>query len=99
MAAFAPPEINREVRRDSIEPGREARTLFELAQVLICSYESFLSQLDCIVLIMHYRECYVGDPPLISLHQHPERVGIPFPGALDELGFVAVLAALGSQLD
>ena len=91
MAAFATPEINREIGRDPIQPCREARARFELLEVLIRANKGFLRQFQRIILIMDHRQRDADHPPLIALDQSTEGIPVSLPCPFDEFGFVAVL--------
>ena len=83
MTAFAPPEIDREVGRDSIEPRRKTGSGFEFGKVFERSYEGLLCEFNRVILIVHYRECYADYAALIPLHQDAERLGITLAGPFD----------------
>src|SRR3989442_1096523 len=72
MAILAAAKVNREIGGDAIEPGREARTGFELGEVLVGADEGFLSQLNSIILVMHDGLRDADHPPLLSLNQGAE---------------------------
>jgi hypothetical protein len=48
---------------------------------------------------VHHRQRHSYDSALVSFHQNAKRRRIALAGALDQLGFVAVLAAWCSQLE
>src|SRR5258708_27762229 len=92
MAALAAAKIDRDVGGNSVQPGREARARFEFADVFKSTYETLLSQLQRIFLIMNHCHRDSDDSPLITLDQDAKRLGVPPFGPLDELGFVPILA-------
>ncbi len=83
VATLAPPEIDRKVCRDAVEPSRKAGTRFELGEVLERPNEGLLCELNRVILIVHHRECYAYYAALVTLHQDAERLGIALAGPLD----------------
>ena len=99
VASLAAPEIDREVGRDPIEPGREAGSRLELREVFIGANESFLRQFNRVILIVHHRQRDSDYAALVSLHQNAECRRIALAGAFDKFGFITVLATGCSQLE
>ena len=99
MASLAAPEIDREVGRDAIKPGREARSRFEFRKIFIGANKGLLRQFNRIILIVHHRQRDSNNSPLVSFHQNAERSRIALARAFDKFGFITVLAAWCSQLE
>src|ERR1022692_3581688 len=55
VSTLTPPEIDRKVGGDPIEPSRKARPRLEVLKIFKSSNKGFLSQLQRIILIMDYR--------------------------------------------
>ncbi len=83
MASLAAPEIDREVGRDSIKPGRKARSRFEFRKVFKGTNKGLLRQFKRVILIVHHRQRDSDHPALITFHQNAKRLGIALAGALD----------------
>ena len=97
MAPLAAAEIDREIGGDTIEPGRKARTRFELGEVLVGANEGFLSQLNSIILVVHDRLCDADHAPLVALNQGAESLRVTIPRQLKQFGFVGFGAQCSTQ--
>src|SRR5579875_3600190 len=66
MPPLAAAEVNRQVCRDTIKPGREARTRLEAAEVVNSTLKRLLRKFQGVFLVVYRHKCFPDYAPLVA---------------------------------